>query len=190
MVSVADVLFGIHLTVLTVFVGVTSVAMLVAVLSRLRIPRTLCVWRRGPLTSVPIGPSLFLLAVGLGFGWAAWAGVSIPPYVLIGYPAGGVFWAVATWLIRSVVLTEYGLVPNIHRLHKAVAWRQVVDYFVVPHEGRTRYSFLYVEDGVRKRLDVSVPAHHEETVRRIVEGKLDVRFSASTVDAPNVPFDE
>jgi hypothetical protein len=116
MPSALALLSGAHLLMLSAFVGATSVAMLVAVLGRLRIPRTLCVWRHGRFTALPLGPLLFLLATAAAFIGASWEGHALPPHVLIGYPAGGVFWTIATWLVRSVVITEYGLVTDIYRL--------------------------------------------------------------------------
>lgn len=179
MPTASEILSGVHLLLLFAFVGATSVAMLVAVLSRLRIPRTLLVWRPGPLTSFPLGPSLFLLAVGSGFGVASAYDVSIAPHVLIGYPAGGLFWGVATWLTRSVVITDYGLVPDIHRLQRAVVWGQVVDYFVTERDAMTHYVFFYRDAHQQHRLDLPVPDAHAEAFRRVVESKVDARFALS-----------
>lgn len=190
MPSLADVLSGVHLLFLSAFVGGTSVAMLVAVLSRLRIPRTLCVWHHGPAFPLPLGPLVFLSGVGLAFASALAMNVPLPPHVLIGYPAGGLFWMVATWLLQSVVLTEYGIVTEIHRLHRAVAWSQIVDYFVTDREGEMCYVFFYRDHGQRTRFEMVVPDRHAEAVQTLVEAKLDARFTFQADAAPDeLPFD-
>lgn len=182
-----DVLSVLHLLVLSAFVGVTSVAMLVALISRLRIQRTLLVWRTGPVTGIPIGPSLFLGLVAAALGYSAWTGVSVPTHVLIGYPAGGLFWFAATWLARSVVVTEYGMIHDVSRISRAVAWGQVVDYFTTHRDGRLLFVFLYLDDDdTRQRLDLHVPETHAGPFHHIVDRKLDARFQFSAKQA----FDE
>lgn len=182
-----DVLFVVHLFVLSAFVGVTSVSMLVALISRVRIQRTLLVWRTGPLTGLPIGPSLFLLVVCGGLAYAGWTGTHVPNHVLIGYPAGGVFWFVATWLARSVVITEYGIVHDVSRISRSVAWGQIVDYVATCRDEQPHYVFFYLdEDDVRRRLDLPLPHTHAASFRGIVARKLDARFQFSVKQA----FDE
>lgn len=179
----ADLVTVLHRIALSAFVGVTSVSMLVGVLSRLRLRRPLLVWRRSgpvPFTRLPLGPLLFLLLAAGGIGHAWVTGRSVPPAVLVGYPAGGLFWFVATWLTRSVVVTEYGIVPDVTRLHRAVVWSRIVDYFATTRQGQLRFVFFYREsDGGRRRLDLPVPEVHAARVRDIVERKLDARFAVS-----------
>ncbi len=177
MPSLADVFSVIHYGVLTAFVGITSVSMLVAVVARLRIRRPLLVWRTGPISRYPIGPSLFLVGVAGGLAYAFIAGRSVPPSVMIGYPAGGVFWFVATWLARSVVVTEYGLVHDLSRLHRAVAWSQIVDYAETTQDDGAHLIFFYRdEDDRQHRLDLPVPEACLRDLREIVHEKLDARY--------------
>lgn len=174
----ADLYSVLHFGVLSVFVGGTSVLMLVAVISRLRVRRPLLVWGKGPLTRVPIGPTVFLLGVAVAFLLMEWSGTPVPPSALIGYPAGGVFWVVAAWLVRSVVVTEYGLVTDLPHLHNAVAWRQIVDYVHTARDGQPHVVLLYRDDADQpRRLDVSVPKAHIDEFRHILQTKLDSRLS-------------
>ena len=198
MPSAPDLFTVVHLTVLAAFVGVTSVSMLVAVVSRLRIRRPLLVWREGPLSPIPLGPSLFLLLVAGGGLHAWWTGRPVAASVLIGYPAGGVFWFIATWLVRSVVVTEYGLIPNVHRLHQAVTWSQIVDYFTTTRSGQPHFVFFFRDDdGQQQRLDLTVPEAKAEAFRDLVQRKLDSRFRWAAeraedeipMDRPDDPLD-
>ncbi|MFP4229000.1 MAG: hypothetical protein ACLFTE_09255 [Salinivenus sp.] len=178
MPSAANLFWALHWIALAAFVGVTSVAMLVAVVSRLRVRQPLLVWRTGPLVRLPLGPSLFLLLVAGGIGYAWFMGRPVPTAVLLGYPAGGVFWFVATWLAQSVIVTEHGVIPDVTRLHRAVPWRAVVDYVSTTRNGQPHFIFVYhVADGPPRRLDLPVPPAYAESMRDLVRRKLDARFS-------------
>lgn len=178
MPSAANLFWALHWIALAAFVGVTSVAMLVAVLSRLRVRKPLLIWRTGPLIRIPLGPSLFLLLVVGGIGYASVMGRPVPTAVLLGYPAGGVFWFVATWLAQSVIVTEYGLIPDVTRLRSAVPWRAVIDYARTTRDGKPHFIFVYrVADGPPQRLDLPVPSAHAEPMRDLVRRKLDARFN-------------
>lgn len=187
--SSAPTLFSIlHAVALAAFVAVTAVSMLVALLNRLRLRDPLLVWRRsGPLTRWPLGPSLFLLVVALGLGHAAVTGRAVSVPVLLGYPAGGLFWLVATWLARTVAVTEQGLVHDVTRPHRAVPWDRVADYVATTRDGRPHLVLLYRDaDGQPQRLDLPVPAAQAPALQEVVERKLDARFR----DAALRPYDE
>jgi hypothetical protein len=183
MPSPADLLEVLHSVALTLFVVGTSVLMLTAILGRLRIRRPLLVWRMGALTRVPLGPSLFLLLVALGIAYSRTIGIEVSLPVLIGYPAGGMFWFVATWLTQSTVITDYGLVPNLPCLHRAVAWSQVVDYVFTSRNGRPHFVFVYRERESRehRRLDLPVPKRCLNRFQDILAAKLDHRRSFTGV---------
>lgn len=185
MPSVPSLVSTLHLIALATFVGVTSVLMLVAVISRLRIRRPLLVWRRsGPLTSLPLGPLLFLLIVAAGFVHVAWTGRSVPLVVLLGYPAGGLFWFVATFLVRTVLVTEYGIVHDLTRVHRTVVWSQVADYFTTTRSGEPYVVFFYRgSNGEHRRLSLAIPKPHAEALYEILHRKLDTRFAASAREA-------
>lgn len=175
----ADLFSVLHLGALSVFVGGTSVLMLVAVISRLRIRRPLLVWEKGPLTRIPIGPTLFLVGVTVVLASVERSGGTVPLSAVIGYPAGGVFWFVAAWLVRSVVVTEYGLVTDLPHLHNAVAWCQIVDYAYTTRDGQSHVVFLYRDrtEPHPCRLEFSVPDAHVDEFRQILQTKLDSRLS-------------
>lgn len=176
MSSLPDVLVVLHGVALTLFVGGTSVLMLTAIIRRLRFRRPLLVWRSEGMTRVPIGPSLFLLSIALGIAYAQWVGIHVPPTVLVGYPAGGIFWFVATWVTRSTVITAYGLVPDLAGPNRAVAWSQVVDCVCTSRKGQFHVVFLYRDRDQRAyhRLDLAVPERCRADLQKILEIKLDV----------------
>jgi len=173
-----DFFFVLHAAVLSVFVGATSVSMLLAIISRLRIRRPLHVWRYGQFARIPIGPTLFLVLVAVAFGVAVAMGRTIEPHVLIGYPAGGVFWWIATWLCRSVIVTEYGIIHDVTCISRAVSWSQITDYFVTTGDDGWTYVALFYrdDDGTRQRLNVPVPKTHKAAFEKLISQKLDARF--------------
>jgi hypothetical protein len=179
MPSAANLVTIVHYLALSAFIGVTSISMLVAVAGRMRLRRPLLTWRRpGSILRELLGPVLFLLLVGGGLGHAWLTGRSVPLAVLMGYPAGGIFWLVATWMLQTVVVTEYGIVPDLSRVHRAVVWSRVVDYFTTTRQGQPLVVVLYRgPEGEHHRLDLPVPRAHAAALREIVERKLRARFS-------------
>lgn len=179
MPSVADVFSVLHLGILAVFVGGTSVLMLVAILSRLRVRRPLMSWSPGPLTPIPVGPTLFLSLVVVVLAYLGWTARPLPPSAVVGYPAGGFFWFIATWVGRSILVTDYGLVPDLSRLHRAVAWSQIDDFACSVRDGRVHFVFLYTDRTERspRRLDLPVPDPHVDAFRSILREKLEERRS-------------
>lgn len=184
MPSAADIFSMLHLGVLAIFVGGTAGLLLVAIVSRLRVRRPLLVWHRGPLTRIPIGPSLVLLLVALGLGGASITGERVPISAVVGYPAGAFFWLIATWLVRTVIVTEYGLVPNVARIQGAVAWSQVFDYVSTSRRGRPHFVFHYRRrcDNEECRLELTVPEKHVDEFRELVRVKLEARPACSERD--------
>jgi hypothetical protein len=190
MPSAANLFWALHWIALAAFIGATSVAMLVAVLGRLRIRQPLLVWRTGPLTGLPVGPSLFLLLVAAGVGVAVVMGRAVPTAVLVGYPAGGGFWFIATWLAKSVLVTEHGLVPDLTRPQDAVSWHAIVDYVATRRDGQPHFIFVYRESNEQaRRLDLPVPAASVGAVRDIVRRKLDTRFHDAAERRADAPVD-
>lgn len=190
MPSATTLFWALHWIALAAFVGVTSVSMLVAVISRLRIRDPLLVWRTGPLTRVPLGPSLFLIVVAGGITYTMWSGHTVPIAILLGYPAGGTFWFVATWLAQSVLVTEHGLVPDVTQPHRAVPWRTIVDYVTTTRDGQPHVIFVYRGvDDAPQRLDLPVPGSHMEPFREVLQQKLDARFRDAAVRPSDAPVD-
>jgi len=157
-----------------------------ASLQRLRIRRPLMVIRTGRLAGVPLSPVLFLGGVGVA-GAAAWfIEQPVHPIVALGYPALGGCWLIALWNIQPTVVTEYGIVPDVHRMETAVPWGRIVDYSVSHTEGGgAHFMFLHRTDGpsAPARLDVHVPASQYATMEAIVRQKLDARFMLAVQSA-------
>lgn len=176
--------FALHAGILTVFVGATSVLMLTAVIHRLRVRRPLFVWRPRRLRGLPIAPTLFLLAVSGVFVASIAAGRPIPPHVLVGYPAGGVFWWIARWIARSKVVTEYGIIHDVTRISQAVSWSQMTDYFIASDGHGPYAAFFYSDDdGERRRLTLPVPPADLPTFKRLLSRKIDHRFEHRAQEA-------
>lgn len=170
-----------HHVLLATFVGAASVYMLTTLLSHLRIRCMLMAWRRGRLSGFPVGPAAVTAVATAGLLYAWSTGLPVRASALVGYPAGGLFWCVATYLSRSVVVTQYGIIPDVNGLESAVAWGQIVDYFETKEAPGCRYVFFYTDDSAhRRRLEVVVPATRAEAFQEVVDAKLDARFAFST----------
>ena len=184
MPSATDLVPILHRVALLAFVGVTALSMLAALMGRIRLRCSVLAWRRpGVLVRPLLGPVLFLLLVAGGFGHAWLTGRSVPTALLVGYPAGGLFWLAATWLLRTVVVTEYGIVHDLSRMHRTVLWGQVVDYFTTTRQGHPHVVLFYRgPEGTRRRLDLPVPKAHATAVHEVIERKLGARFSVPDED--------
>ena len=184
MPSAADLVPILHRVALLAFVGVTALSMLAALMGRVRLRCSVLAWRRpGVLVRPLLGPVLFLLLVVGGFGHAWLTGRSVPTALLVGYPAGGLFWLAATWLLRTVVVTEYGIVHDLSRMHRTVLWGQIVDYFTTTRQGHPQVVLFYRgPQGTRRRLDLPVPKAHATAVHEVIERKLGARFSVPDED--------
>lgn len=110
-------------------------------------------------------------------------GRSVPLFVLMGYPTGGVIWILAAWINESVVVTECGIVSDLRRTNRAVVWSQITDYFTKKTEGRAHFVFFYQGDeGTRRRVDLPVPDQEADLFHQFVKRKLDARFRVSVDD--------
>ena len=184
MPSAADLVPILHRVALSAFVGITALSMLAVLMGRVRLRRSVLAWRRpGVLVRPLLGPVLFLLLVAGGFGHAWLTGRTVPTALLVGYPAGGLFWLAATWMLRTVVVTEYGIVHDLSRMHRTVLWGQVVDYFTTTREGCPHVVLFYRGlERERRRLDLPVPKAHATALHEIIERKLGARFSVPDED--------
>ncbi len=177
MIALPDALLSLHLLLVLGLLGIASVLLLVTVTNRLRIRHTVLSWRRGPMWGLPIGPSIFVAlivgAAALAFALGRPLGVAL----LGGYLAAGLFWMISSYLSRSIIVTEYGLITNVNCSDLSVAWGQVVDYFTFDTGKRQGHVFIYVDPGgKRKRLEVAVPAALQEDFVLLVARKIDNRF--------------
>jgi len=132
-------------------------------------------WQVGTWRNIPVWPTVFM---GLIMVFLVYAQNTTPPVkmtVFAGYFIGGMAWFVAVAMSSSVVITEYGIIPEAGRSSDAVGWGQVSDYFEVADGKRVHFAFMYQDFlGERKRLDLNVPLQGADRFRSLVRSKLDV----------------
>ena len=177
----------VHTVLLVLFIGITALLTVATGLNRLRIRRVVFSWGAGRLWGLPLTPTLFLAIVLPVFIYGLVSG-KFPPYLslamLSGYLLGGVFWYVAALISNAIVITDFGIIRNVNRIGKAVAWGQIVDYVHQCTKNRQRYVFFYMDkQGEKCRLEVTVPQAYRERFDQIVESKLDARFNFSVEQA-------
>lgn len=166
-----------HLVLVIAFVSVTASLLSLTVVQRIRIRRVRMTWRSGRVNKIPIWPILFIGVVTVFLVYAQNIVPSIHISVYVGYLVGGVLWFLAMIMSSTSVITDYGIIPEIGRSGEAVAWGQIADYFEV-EDGRCTYFVFIYQDfvGVRRRLELAVPAIEVERFLRIVRSKLDIRI--------------
>lgn len=134
-------------------------------------------WHSGSWQTIPVWPTVFM---GLVIVFLVYAQNTVPPIsmgVFAGYFVGGMAWFVAIAMSSSVVITEYGLIPQAGRTSDAVGWGQISDYFEVQDGKRIHFTFLYQDFvGQRKRLDLTIPETMAERFRALVRSKLDAHM--------------
>ncbi len=163
-----------HIILVFSFVGVTGVLLGMTVLQRVRIRGVRMTWFSARLGSLPVWPSLFMGLVVVFMLYSSNTVAPVAGEVFAGYFLGGLLWFAAVALSGSVIVTEYGIIPEAGRSSEAVGWGQVFDWFEQEEEKRTQVSFLYQDlIGERKRLDIIVPRPHMEQFRCIARAKLD-----------------
>ncbi len=135
-------------------------------------------WHAGSWQTIPVWPTVFM---GLIIVFLVYAQNTVPPIsmgVFAGYFVGGIAWFVAIAMSSSVVITEYGLIPQAGRTSDAVGWGQISDYFEVQDGKRIHFTFLYQDFvGQRKRLDLLIPEPVADRFRALVRSKLDVAMN-------------
>lgn len=170
-----------HIILAFSFVGVTGILLAMTVLQRIRIRGIRMTWNSARVGSLPVWPSLFMGIVVVFMLYSSNTVAPVAGEVLAGYFLGGILWFVAVALSGSVIVTEYGIIPEAGRSSDAVGWGQVFDWFELEDDKHTQISFLYQDlIGERKRLDVTVPRPHLEQFRCICRAKLDGSSEAPT----------
>lgn len=166
-----------HTVLVLAFVGVTVLLFAMTVLHRVRIRGVRMSWQVGSWRNIPVWPTVFM---GLIIVFLVYAQNTIPPAkmtIFAGYFVGGMAWFIAVAMSSSVVITEYGMIPEAGRSSDAVGWSQVSDYFEVPDGKRVHFTFLYQDImGERRRLDLFVPIQYVDRFRSLVRTKLDVQL--------------
>ena len=177
--SVFELLVGLHLLLLLAFIGVTSMLLVVTVVNRARLRDVMLSWPNGRFFGMPVWSSLFLAFV-LGFILVTVLQNQIVfPLVFVGYMMGGTFWFAAAVIMCSVHVTPHGVVLNVNRDGRALAWTQIIDYFELGDPGQPgRFVFFYRDgSGSRQRLELEVPTPYRNRFRSLVRGHLDSRFN-------------
>ena len=163
-----------------------ATAMIAAAIHRLRIRRPILVVRSGPLGGTPLSPLLFLSIVVAGLTIAWVMDQPVHPVVAAGYLAMGGFWFGVLWNVQPTVITEYGIVPDVHRMETAVPWGRIIDYSISRTDsGGAHIMFLYRADtqASPSRLDIQVPEDQHEVLTELMRYKLDTRFMSSVQKA-------
>jgi hypothetical protein len=173
-----------HLLLLSGFVLVTFALLVVSVHNRLRVQNVVASWRPASWSAFPLGPILFALVV-VGFEVISlFSGRTIPPSLLLGYGAGSLAWFVAAYLSSITVVSECGIVADIHRRDMCVAWGQISDYFEFERGRKRGFVFLFRnEKGDTRRLEIDVPRKLMPLLREHIDWRLQSRFESS----PHVP---
>lgn len=177
MPPVFELLVGVHLLLLLAFIAVTSMLLLVTVVNRVRVRSVMLSWPNGRFFGLPIWSTLFL-AVVLGFvGVSTLQGHSVYPLIFVGYLLGGMFWFAAAMIMSSIHVTPHGIILNVNRNGRALAWSQIVDYFEFGDEQEGGIVFFFADgSGSRHRLEVHVPGVYQKRFAQIVRVRLESRF--------------
>ncbi len=172
-----------HLLTVFFVVGTTGVYMLVSLVNRMRIRRVQVSWHE-PWRYRPFVLALLYVSFQGFMTFYLWSvHSSLYPWVTGAYLFSGLCWLIGAYINSEVLVTEYGIIPRVSQLERAVGWRQIVDYVVRSGERRgpkkyDRYTFFYLSAyGTRKRMDLSVPISRRKRFQALVQRKLDARFN-------------
>lgn len=181
MSGLAPMLTTVHILLTAGFVLVTFALLGVSVLNRFRIRNVVVAWRPTSWQAFPLGPIVFgALIVGFEI-ITLLSGRSIPPSLLLGYGIGSVAWFIAAYLSSVIVVSECGIVADIHRRDQCVAWGQITDYFEFERGRRRGFVFLIRgDDGQARRIDLDVPRRLLPLLREHVDRRLQPRFEHLT----------
>jgi hypothetical protein len=167
-----------HLVLMSLLLFGTSLYMLVTISNRMRVRRVLLSWRSRWICGNSSIPLAFTVLVVATLGWAWLNNWQIHPVLSAGYLASGIFWSIGALLQQLIVVSDYGILRDVNRVEGAVAWGQVVDYFVKREGGTQRYVFFYLDDeGERRRTSLRIPPARRKAFKEVVERKLDARFN-------------
>lgn len=166
-----------HLVLLSTGLFGASLYMLVTLSQRMRLRRVLMTFRSRWITPNSGVAGIVLAGTAATSVWSLTVGTATSPVVFLGYTLASAFWLAAALIDQLVVVTDYGLVTDLRRSDRSVAWGQILDYFVRGAGGRRRYVFLHADEELDpERLTITVPASCERSFREIVDEKLDARY--------------
>jgi len=168
-----------HIVLVISFVSVTGVLLGMTIVQRLRIRGIRMTWLSSRLGTLPVWPTLFMGIVVVFMLYSSNTVTPVGASVFTGYVVGGMLWFAAVVLSGSVIVTEYGIIPEAGRSSEAVGWGQVFDWFEHEDQKRSHVTFLYQDlIGEHKRLDITIPRPQMEQFRHIVRSKLDASSEA------------
>lgn len=169
-----------HIALVASFVAVTGVLLGMTIIQRIRIRGVRMTWISTRMGSLPVWPTAFMGLVLVFMLYSSNTVATVDSSVFLGYFLGGLLWFVAVYMSGSVVVTEYGVIPEAGRSGDAVGWGQIFDWFEQEDDKRIRFTFLYQDlVGERKRLDLIVPTPQADAFRRLVRTKLESSAEAA-----------
>ena len=137
-------LLTIHIVLLSVFVSVTSMLMVTAIINRMRIRPVRMMWHNSNLYQ-GVGRSFLLLLMMVAV--VVYAGItnnSVYLYLGIGYVTGGLCWLIASRISAATLVTDFAIIRNTSKKGNVLGWSQVTDFFV--HEmGSTDSLCVFVQ---------------------------------------------
>jgi hypothetical protein len=167
---------------------------LVALVNRLRISHVRISLWHGVLFGYPLLPTVYSLVqlacivIGLMIG----DGESVVKFSL--YLIASLFWFVGASASEQRLVTDNGIVQNIHSAKKSLLrWSDVTDYFIKPKRFYTEYHFFYgktsggtvslSKDKINAWNVVIVRVQHrqKDAFETILREKLDPRFDVDPV---------
>ncbi len=167
---------------------------MIALVNRLRVSHVrLSLWH-GTLFGYPLLPTIYsLVQVGcIAIGLIIGDGESVMKFSL--YLIASLFWFVGASASEQRLVTEEGIVQNIHSAKKSLLrWEDINDYFAKPKRFYTEYHFFYgksssgkvaLSKGKMNAWNVAiirVQHRQKEAFEAILREKLEPRFDVDPV---------
>ncbi len=167
---------------------------MVALINRLRVSQVrLSLWH-GALFGYPLLPTIYsvvqvaCIVIGLSIG----DGESVMKFSL--YLIASLFWFVGAAASEQRLITEDGIVQNIHRGKKSLLrWDDITDYFAKPKRFYTEYHFFYGKPSLDRVapskgkinawnvIIIRVQNRQKQAFEAILHEKLELRFEVDPV---------
>lgn len=168
---------------------------MIALVNRLRISNVrLSLWH-GALFGYPLLPTVYSLVqvVCIAIGFIIGNDESVVKFSL--YLIASLFWFIGASASEQRVVTDDGIVQNIHKAKKSLLrWNDVTDYFIKPKRFYTEYHFFYGKVAGNSKVAVPkgkinawnvvivrVQHRQKEAFETIVREKLEPRFDVDPV---------
>lgn len=168
---------------------------MIALVNRLRISNVrLSLWH-GALFGYPLLPTVYSLVqvVCIAIGFIIGNDESVVKFSL--YLIASLFWFIGASASEQRVVTDDGIVQNIHKAKKSLLrWNDVTDYFIKPKRFYTEYHFFYGKVAGNSKVAfpkgkinawnvviVRVQHRQKEAFETIVREKLEPRFDVDPV---------